>query len=153
MTDVGTVTDRIVALLNDNAGITADDEYPDNEDAALPDNFCFVAEEGATFRLTDTNNVEVTQDWSLLLYGKKFETEITGEEDTAYQACRPFLTSIPKFFWQHKRLQRNDQGLTDVKAALLGEHLGIQSASRGNYEYQGIAFTLTVVYDMYIEEV
>lgn len=150
MTDVGTITDRIVALVGDISGIgAANDEYPDTL-STLP--FCFVEEGQAAFVKSNTNNIIVTQEFTLLLYVQAFETEITGEEDSAYQACRPFLTSVPQFFWQHTRLQRSDQGLADVVQATLAEHQGIQSASRDNKEYMGIAFTLNVVYDMYISE-
>lgn len=152
MTDVGTITARIVALMGDVSGVdTVDDEYPEDINDKLP--FCFVEEGPAAFVKSNTNNIICTQEFTLLLYVQAFETEISGQEDSAYQACRPFLTSVPKFFWQHTRLQRSDQGLADVVSASLSEHQGIQSASRNNYEYMGIAFTLNVVYDQYIDEV
>lgn len=151
MTDVSTITTRIVALTGDISGVSAvDDEYPDTL-TTLP--FCFVEEGPAAFVKSNTNNIICTQEFTLLLYVQQFETEITGQEDAAYQACRPFLTSVPTFFWQHTRLQRNDQGLADIVTASLTEHQGIQSASRNNKEYMGIAFTLNVVYDQYIDEV
>lgn len=151
MTDSGTVTNRIVDLANDISAIgTAAAVYPALLDGVLP--YCFVDEGAASFKKIDTNTVEVTQQFSLLLYVQQFETEITGEEDSAYQAVRPFLTSVPTFFWRHTRLQRNDQGLTDVKNAMLTEHQGIQSASHDNKEYMGVAFTLNVTYDQYVEE-
>lgn len=152
MTDSGTITTRNVALAGDISGITnAAAVYPASLDGLLP--FCFVDEGAATFRKIDSSTIEVTQDFPLLLYVAEFETEITGQEDAAYQACRPFLTSVPYFYWQHTRLQRGDQGLADVKSAALTEHQGIQSASRDNKEYMGVAFTLSVVYDQYVEEV
>jgi hypothetical protein len=151
MTDVGTITARVIALMGDVSGVGAvDDEYPATM-STLP--FCFVEEGPAAFVKSNSNNITVTQEFTLLLYVQQFETEITGQEDSAYQACRPFLTSVPKHFWQHTRLQRNDQGLADVVQVSLSQHQGIQSASRDDREYMGVAFTLNVVYDQYVEEV
>lgn len=152
MTSVGTVTGRIVAIADDITGITASDVYPDDLVAVLPLPFCFVEEGPATFRKSDSNNIKTTQEWSLLLYVQQFETEKTGQEDAAFQAVRQYLNSVPLYFWKRTRLQRNDQGLTDVESASLTAHESIQSASRNNREYMGVAFTLSVVYDQYVEE-
>lgn len=151
MTDVATITARIVAIAEDMTGVTAGDVYPADMNSALP--FCFVEEGAATFAKTDSNNLRITQTFSLLLYVQAFEEEKTGEADAAYQACRPYLTSVPEYFWNRTRLQRNDQGATSVLSANMPGHDGIQSADRNNYLYMGVAYTLTVVYDSYIDEI
>jgi hypothetical protein len=153
MTDVSTITARIIAIMDDASGVDlADDQYPAAFSAAnLP--FCFVEEGQATFESIDTDTVECVQEWLLLLYVQAFDDEIQSEEDAAYQAVRPYLTSIPTYFWQRTRLQRSDQGLTDVKQAQMGAHQGIQSADRDGVTYMGAAFTLTVTYDMRIDQV
>ncbi len=153
MTDVSTVTARIVAIADDVSGIAlADDQYPTEFTASnLP--FCFVEEGPAQFESIDTDTVEVTQEWLLLVYVQSFDDDVQSEEDAAYQAVRPFLTSIPQHFWNRTRLQRSDQGLTDVKRAIITEHQGVQSASRHNAYYMGCAFTLTVTYDMRVDQI
>lgn len=153
MTDVGTITARIVAIADDITGISADDEYPSDAtyDTALTVPFMFVEEGAATYALTDSNNVRITQEWALVLWVDDFEEE-NGDAETAYQACRPYLTSVPTYFWNRTRLQRSDQGLADVVSARMTGHDGIQSADRGNITYMGIRFTLSVVYDQYISE-
>lgn len=153
MTDVLTVTNRIVAIMDDISGVTlADDEYPvEFSGSNLP--FCFVEEGPATFDSIDNNTVRVNQDWLLLLYVQSFDDDVKSEEDAAYQAVRPFLTSVPQHFLNRTRLQRGDQGLTDVVRAFMSEHQGVQSASRHNAYYMGAAFTLTVTYDMRVDEI
>lgn len=151
MTDVGTITARIVAIADDITNVTADDQYPDNLSAVLP--FCFVEEGEAAFQEINSDTVEVTQQWRLLFYIQAFDGTIQSEEDAAYQAVRPYLTSVPLYFWNRKRLQRSDQGLADVTRATLSQHEGIQSADREQQDYMGVAFTLTVVYDMRIDQV
>ncbi len=153
MTDVSTITARIVAIMDDVSGVDlADDQYPAAFSASnLP--FCFVEEGAATFTSIDTDTVEVEQAWLLLLYVQSFDEDSQSEEDAAYQAVRPFLTSVPNHFWSRQRLQRGDQGLADVKSAVLGQHQGIQSADRDHVTYMGVAFTLTVTYDMRIDQI
>lgn len=156
MTDVSTITARIVAIANDMTGITADDEYPADEANGLTVPFMFVEEGAATFARTDSNNLRITQEWALVLWGQAFEDEEPGgslDADDAYQACRPYLTSVPTYFWNRTRLQRNDQGLADVVSANLTSHDGIQSADRPNKLYMGIRYTLSVIYDQFIDEV
>lgn len=152
MASIQTITDRIAALMGDVSGIAmADDEYPADLNSHLP--FCFVSEGNATFTSIDSNRVEVNREWVLTVYVAKFTDEVVAEENAAYAACRPFLVSVPSKFWQHTRLQRNDAGLVDVKRSTLTGDDGIQSASRKNTIYHGIAFRLNVVYDMFVEEV
>jgi hypothetical protein len=151
MATVADITARIVAIADDITGVTADDEYPADIRVVLP--FCFVEEGAATFQETDTNNVRVTQEWRLLFYVQKFNPSITNESETAYQAVRPYLTSVPSHFWNRTRLQRSDQGLTDVIRATLTGHEGIDSADRNSHLYMGVAHTLSVEYDMYKSEI
>lgn len=151
MATVADITGRIVAIADDITGITASDEYPAEIRDKLP--FCFVEEGAATFEKTDTNNLRITQEWRLLFYVQKFNEEVTNEADDAYQATRPYLTSVPTYFWQRTRLQRSDQGLTDIVSSRLTGHEGIASADRNNHTYMGVAHTLSVVYDQYIDEV
>lgn len=155
MTDVGTITARIVAIADDMTGVTADDEYPTDEASALSVPFMFVEEGAASFAKTDSNNLRVTQEWALVLWVQTFEDEIPGSAgyEAAYQACRPYLTSVPTYFWNRTRLQRNDQGLAGVVSANMTSHDGIQSADRPNKLYMGVRYTLTVVYDQFIDEV
>lgn len=154
MTTVADITARIVAIADDITGITADDEYPADEANDLPVPFCFVEEGPATFVKTDSNNVRITQEWALLLWVQAFEDENSATSyESAYQACRPYLTSVPTYFWNRTRLQRNDQGLGGVVSANLISHDGIQSADRPNRLYMGVRFVLSVVYDQFIDEV
>lgn len=152
MTDVSTITARIVAIADDMTGVTADDEYPADEANGLSVPFMFVEEGPAAFVKSDSNNLRITQEWALLLWVQAFEDEENNAE-SAYQACRPYLTSVPMYFWNRTRLQRSDQGLADVVSASLTAHDGIQSADRPNKLYMGIRFTLSVVYDQYLSEV
>lgn len=152
MIAIQTITDRIVALMGDVSGVSlADDEFPSDLNSHLP--FCFVSEGAATFNSIDSNRVEVNREWVLTLYVAKFTDEIVAQENSAYAACRTYLVSVPALFWQHTRLQRNGAGLVDVKRSTLVGDDGIQSASRNNTIYHGIAFRLSVVYDMVVEEV
>lgn len=152
MTDTATITARIVAIADDITGVSADDEYPTEYDAALTVPFMFIEEGSATFQRTDSNNVRITQEWILLLWVQAFEEENDNGE-AAYQACRPYLTSVPTYFWNRTRLQRNDQGLADIVSANMTGHDGIQSADRANITYMGVRYTLSVVYDQYISEI
>lgn len=153
MTEVGTITARIVAIADDITGVTADDEFPNDLTTALPVPFLYVEEGAATYVKTNTNNQQVTQEWGLFIYVQQFKEQVTGEADSAYQACRPYLNSIPLYFARRNRLQRSDQGLADVVSANITEHQGIDSARRNNRDYMGVFFTLTVVYDQQFEEI
>ena len=152
MTDVATITARIVALADDMTGVTADDEYPTDEANGLSVPFCFVEEGPASFVHSDSNNVRITQEWALVLWVQAFEEEENNAE-SAYQACRPYLTSVPTYFWNRTRLQRGDQGLNGVVSANMTAHDGIQSADRPNKLYMGVRYTLSVVYDDFIDEI
>jgi hypothetical protein len=151
MTDVSTITARIVAIADDMTGVTADDQYPTDEANGLNVPFMFVEEGPAAFVRTDSNNIRVTQEWALVLWVQAFEEEV-GNAETAYQAARPYLTSVPTYFWNRTRLQRGDQGLADVVSANITAHDGIQSADRPNLTYMGVRYTLSVVYDQYVDE-
>lgn len=151
MSVVGDITARFVALAGDMSGVTlAGDVYPATLVNRVP--FCFVEEGAATFEKISPDIVAVTQTWTLLLYVQEFETEITGQEDAAYQAVRPFLTTVPLHFGNCFHLERNDTGVRYVKRARLTRHEGIQSADRENRLYMGVAFTFSVEYDLYVNE-
>lgn len=152
MADLDTILNRIIALAGDVSGIdSAGDEYPAGGlTGNLP--FVFVEEGEATYERLNSNQVRVTREFIALIYVQAFKPENADEEAAARDAARPFLISYPTYFLQRSRLQRNDNGLTDVVSATVSADSGLQTASREQVIYSAVFVRHSVIYELFISE-
>lgn len=151
--DIAGATARIVAMMESIDGITdADKIYPVSVDEPLPDNilpFCWVEVGRATYGEFSKDLMNVTRDWFLMLYVQNFEQGNKTSADAAWEACLPFLASVPQYFRTRRRLELNHVAFNGVDEAVIVADEGPQSADRRGKYYYGVAFTLRVTYTEY----
>jgi hypothetical protein len=146
--DLDDLIERIVALsaLIPNVADASDEiaDCPPFADA-LP--FIFVSEGRMTTTPKYAGTVTVTQEYILLQYVQEFKQGDAAGEHEARKACRPYLTSVHRFFLGKPRLELNDNGLNSMNSARYAGNDGPQSASRDGHLYYGIAHRLNVEYE------
>lgn len=147
MTSLDTIMTRIVTLAGQVSGVTTSvDTLPKHIDAAtLP--LMFVTEGLATYDYPDSEMTAVSREFLLLLWVQAFDNQDATVEQAAREACRPFLTSVPKYFRARRQLNNNDAGVTGVVSARITRDDGPATASRDGVLYYGVAFRLTVIYN------
>jgi hypothetical protein len=147
MANPADITTRIIALRSAMTGITtADDELPASlTDALLP--FLLVIEGGANYSSPNANELVITRDWTLMLWVQAFEQGSVTSEKAARDACLTYIASVPKFFWQRRRLQSaGNSGLAYVTDATLARDEGPGVLAHGERRFYGVPFRLTVTY-------
>lgn len=147
MTDFDALMTRIVTLAGAIPGMTgAGEDIPEHLSGAdLP--FCFVTEGQATYTYPDADMLTVSREFLLLLWVTRFDQQDKTAEEAARAACRPYLTSVPRFFAARKQLQYNDAGIDGVVTSRITRDDGPATASRDGVLFYGIAFRLTVTYN------
>lgn len=148
MSNPADITARIIALRSQMTGVTtASDKYPEGTFTAAQLPYLVVLGGGATYSSPNSDTLVVVREWTLELWVKAFDQGSLTSEKAAYDACLPFLSSIPKFFWQRRRLQSaGNQGLAFVQNAEITRDFYAQALTHNQGYFYGVPFRLNVTY-------
>lgn len=144
MSTVGDTIDRLEALVVlIQTGITVSPRYDCKIDPATLPTF-IILPQSAVQEYIGSGDFVTTRDYLLLMLVQQTCDDKPDQQQTAREACYPFLDSVPRFFASHRYLELDDTGLVGVIRTTPPREDGAQLTTWGGETFSAIPFRMSV---------